>query len=672
MRSRALLASTAALLLLAPPRARAADPVPSLDLRGFHAPIDPASGVHVVPADSPATGEWNVGLWMSYAYRGITLRDTRTHHIAFDVIKHQLSSDVVAGIGLWHRLQLGFDLPVLLFQTGDRPTAATTRAIGTYALPAQAFGDLGLIGKVTLIRPTHGELGGFALALDDRFTVPTGDTGSFMGEGAVTNEARLLAEYRLVFIGVHAAAGFKARGHREDFACQGVDASVCKSRFGHEIPLGIGVSFRPEVLGIDDKGRMTWFVEMNGHLPAGPIAPFKSTPASSLQLDAAARFAVGADVSILAGVQTALLGGVGDAPVRGLLSVSWAPRNHDKDGDGVPDDVDQCPELPEDRDGFQDADGCPDADNDGDGIPDKLDRCPNEKEDIDGYQDQDGCPDPDNDQDHIPDVEDACPDEAGSPDPDPKKNGCPVRDKDGDGIPDDKDACPEEAGPSNPDPKVNGCPSDKDSDGDGIPDVQDACPSVKGVRSINPKENGCPDPDPDHDTYIGDEDKCPDQPETWNGFKDEDGCPDEAPRKGPPLVTAKVARKELPPTVELSQGIKFTATNEVEAPSILTLRALASELLVHPDWKVSVGVRPGPKLAEPDAEARAKAVVTLLRRFTRRDVAEVTPWKAVQAAPRAAEFGIGFVVAAPTPAQVAGPAKPALPPRPPLPPKPKK
>jgi OOP family OmpA-OmpF porin len=48
---------------------------------------------------------------------------------------------------------------------------------------------------------------------------------------------------------------------------------------------------------------------------------------------------------------------------------------------------------PEDKDGFQDADGCPDPDNDGDGIPDTADKCPNDPETKNGYQDEDGCPD---------------------------------------------------------------------------------------------------------------------------------------------------------------------------------------------------------------------------------------------------------------------------------------
>jgi len=73
----------------------------------------------------------------------------------------------------------------------------------------------------------------------------------------------------------------------------------------------------------------------------------------------------------------------------------------DRDGDGIPDDIDQCPDVPEDKDGFEDEDGCPDYDNDKDGIYDTQDECPNDPEDRDGFQDTDGCPDPDNDKDGI-------------------------------------------------------------------------------------------------------------------------------------------------------------------------------------------------------------------------------------------------------------------------------
>jgi hypothetical protein len=64
----------------------------------------------------------------------------------------------------------------------------------------------------------------------------------------------------------------------------------------------------------------------------------------------------------------------------------------DGDGDGRGDADDLCPSDPEDLDGFEDEDGCPDPDNDRDGIRDLDDKCPNEPESFDGQTDDDGCP----------------------------------------------------------------------------------------------------------------------------------------------------------------------------------------------------------------------------------------------------------------------------------------
>jgi outer membrane protein OmpA-like peptidoglycan-associated protein len=145
----------------------------------------------------------------------------------------------------------------------------------------------------------------------------------------------------------------------------------------------------------------------------------------------------------------------------------------DRDGDGIADSVDQCPTQPEDVDGFEDDDGCPDPDNDNDGVldqddkcpqvwgpialdgcpdgdadhdgvPDRFDRCPSEPEDRDGFQDDDGCPDPDNDRDGIPDADDRCPTVPGIA----ALHGCPDPDTDGDGVVDRLDNCPAERGPA--------------------------------------------------------------------------------------------------------------------------------------------------------------------------------------------------------------------------------
>lgn len=131
-------------------------------------------------------------------------------------------------------------------------------------------------------------------------------------------------------------------------------------------------------------------------------------------------------------------------------------RVPDTDGDGLLDDVDECPEEPEDFDGWEDDDGCPDLDNDGDGIPDKDDKCPNVPEDMDGWQDEDGCPETDDDAD-------------------------------GDGILNADDQCPNDPEDFDGFEDADGCP-DPDNDGDGIPDSEDKCPNVPGVKV----KQGCP------------------------------------------------------------------------------------------------------------------------------------------------------------------------------------
>jgi len=68
-------------------------------------------------------------------------------------------------------------------------------------------------------------------------------------------------------------------------------------------------------------------------------------------------------------------------------------REPDRDDDRVRDALDRCPDVPEDRDGFEDDDGCPDVDNDRDGIIDPDDRCPDVPEVVNGVDDHDGCPD---------------------------------------------------------------------------------------------------------------------------------------------------------------------------------------------------------------------------------------------------------------------------------------
>jgi len=358
MRTARSLAITAALVTVNAATARA-DPVPSLDLRGFYPPTDPHGSLYLEPPTTPAPGAWNVGVFEAYSYRLVTLRD-QSDRVVSVPLAHQLSLDYVASLGIADRLALGLALPTVLYQRGDDLREFGVSGAG--ALPRTAIGDAALVAKVALIPPDHG----FGLAALGRITAPTGHRRSYLGEGAVSGELRVLGELDLLALGLRATAGAKVRGKERTYVGE---------TFGHELPWGVGVVVRPQTLGIDDRGRWEWFAELHG---AVAITPRLGARAQSPALwGLAARYSPG-DVSAFAGVEMPVDSAVGVPRVRAVIGLGWAPRFRDADHDGTADEVDQCPELAEDRDGFEDQDGCPDFDNDGDGVGDADDACPNQ------------------------------------------------------------------------------------------------------------------------------------------------------------------------------------------------------------------------------------------------------------------------------------------------------
>jgi outer membrane protein OmpA-like peptidoglycan-associated protein len=236
----------------------------------------------------------------------------------------------------------------------------------------------------------------------------------------------------------------------------------------------------------------------------------------------------------------------------------------DDDKDGIPNSMDKCPNDPEDFDGFEDSDGCPDPDNERDGICDPWvaaqgrqslyaaqckgsDSCPNIPEDLDGFKDEDGCPDPDNDGDGMLDQKDPCPNSA----------------EDFDGFQDD-----------------DGCP-DIDNDRDGVPDSLDKCPNAPEDIDGFQDSDGCQDPDNDKDGIPDLKDKCPDQPETVNGTMDDDGCPDTVP----------VEQKKSPdfPSQQILRGLDFERGKaDILFESNYILDRLAKSLREFPGLEIEI------------------------------------------------------------------------------------
>jgi outer membrane protein OmpA-like peptidoglycan-associated protein len=100
-----------------------------------------------------------------------------------------------------------------------------------------------------------------------------------------------------------------------------------------------------------------------------------------------------ASAPVATAATTAAVGVVAPVPARvttpAIVPAPSVPAA-DRDHDGILDAVDKCPDQFEDKDGFQDDDGCPDPDNDADGVLDAIDRCPNTPRSI--KVDATGCP----------------------------------------------------------------------------------------------------------------------------------------------------------------------------------------------------------------------------------------------------------------------------------------
>ena len=266
----------------------------------------------------------------------------------------------------------------------------------------------------------------------------------------------------------------------------------------------------------------------------------------------------------------------------------------DKDGDGLLDDVDACPERAEDRDLFEDGDGCPDPDNDKDNILDPLDRCPNTP----GFAENAGCPHADKDEDGIHDQDDACPQAPEDIDGVSDADGRPDLDIDNDGVEDCVEGCPPAKSADGTVPLCDrctqgtpeqtredadqfedqdGCP-DIDNDKDGLLDTIDKCPLQPGP----PSTSGCPDED--GDGFADALDACPDalgvswaQNPEWKlkNSKGGDGCP--------PMLTLVVIKKDR---IEIKQQVQFdTGMATIKPISAKLLAEVGTVLRASPDIK---------------------------------------------------------------------------------------
>ena len=445
----------------------------------------------------------------------------RTSHI----VENAFTGTLAANLGLFNYLTIGVQIPVG-FMSGPNMTIPGhyNDGFGQVAnyegsgLNAQGIGNLSIIAKGRFLRANVNPVG---LAAIVRAELPTAASDQFMGEPGFSLWPEIIAEWAPTnTFRMSLEAGY--RFNSGDGATVPVNGRTCPGN----TPIMSGMPIAAPT--------------MCGAGPQPAVNPYEERAGSDLTHDDLLTFGLGVSWRVapvldlvLEGYGTGLVSQLGDpgslsmealgglkifvqrhsylfvgagaglppfdgyqkADFRAVLGFVFEPSIGDRDGDGYKDDVDACPDEPEDFDNFKDEDGCPEPDNDRDGILDVDDSCPMVPEDRDGDEDEDGCP------------------EGGE------------GDRDGDGIPDDIDNCPDEPEDRDDFEDEDGCP-DYDNDKDGIPDVDDLCPNDPEDIDNFEDEDGCPEPDNDKDRILDPDDECPNDPETYNGTDDEDGCPD--------------------------------------------------------------------------------------------------------------------------------------------------
>jgi len=398
-------------------------------------------------------------------------------------MSHKL--ELSAGMGLADWVDIGVTIPLVLSQDITRADPLPQQS-STGDFNVQ---DLRVSVRARLLDREKASGVGLAIALTTY--IPTGDPEEFTTDGTVRLEPRIIVDWKHEDSGftIGLNAGVQIRPERTIHNLVSGDSF----RWGllMEVPLGleelhllatlfgsVGFADSLDPANLDDK-----------------VSNLLNKP---IEVAAALRYWVLEEhVVAQVGGGAGLTQGLGAPAWRVFASVDYSPQHRDKDEDGIRDADDKCPDKPEDKDDFQDDDGCPDPDNDGDGIADTADKCATVAEDKDGFEDTDGCPEFDNDKDGLKDKVDRCPNKAEDKDGFEDTDGCPDPDNDGDGIADGADKCPQNAEDKDGFEDSDGCP-ELDNDKDGIPDANDTCPN---------------------------------KPENKNGYQDDDGCPDDPKAK---------------------------------------------------------------------------------------------------------------------------------------------
>jgi outer membrane protein OmpA-like peptidoglycan-associated protein len=522
----------------------------------FEPGVDKEAIINTAWAAVPDHLDWDVALTLNgsndpiYTYVVTDLGDPNDR--VQPLVQNRLAGHLTGAIALFNWIQIGAELPVLLFQNRDSSAADDGDApLGSFGL-----GDIRLYPKLSILREQDGNKINIGVQVPISF--PSGQFTDYFGETGVTFSPTVLVSKTVYGLRIGGNVGLRTRTQQNESFLDKTD---------NEILYRLGAGYQFDVV----PEHMTEFAvnvagvsRLGGFLEQIPVR-------NPVEVQGELSHNIWGPVSVSLGAAYGVVSGSGGPDYRIFGGVALAGRAPlDPDGDGINGNNDKCPDQAEVKNGFDDVDGCPDnADADNDGIADlgtlATDKCPTAAEDKDGFEDDDGCPDDDDDKDGVKGDADKCPKDAEDKDGFEDADGCPEADNDADGVLDAADKCPVEAEDKDTFEDDDGCP-EADNDKDGVLDAADKCPLEAGVVD----NKGCPDPDRDGDTVVDRLDNCP----------DEKGTPENAGCAAKQLVVIKADKLEI-----LDKVFFATGKDVIQKKSFGLLDNVASVLNAHPEIK---------------------------------------------------------------------------------------
>mgnify|MGYP000038259641 CR=1 FL=1 len=369
-----------------------------------YVPAITTQGILNAQSASLPKGQWGANFNFAVSRNPLGVYDAASDEFLGALVYNRVDLNLQAWYRLGESFLLGFDMPLVLTQFRDE---ANPGVVGNLApLTATGLGDAQFILKYAFLKQAKSWVNA---AVQLRVSLPSSIGEDYMGESSMTYWPELILSHNYETIRWAFNVGYHLRPTQDIGAFQVAD----------ELSSQFGIGWRPQ--GYDLKGRLDLGTSVAlSTVASDPLAQINQNYVEAL---------LSAGWWLTPELRTSLL--YGEGIVRGYGAPDWRFGLHiayepappkDTDGDGLLDHEDKCPLEPEDKDQFEDSDGCPDPDNDKDGILDVNDQCPMDPEDKDNFEDENGCPDPDNDQDGVLDVDDACINEPGVA----SHKGCPA------------------------------------------------------------------------------------------------------------------------------------------------------------------------------------------------------------------------------------------------------